>query len=196
MKAVVQTYLPGNFGGDALASILFGDVNPSGKLPYTYPRYANSTIPYFHKLSEEQTKAEGVYNYEADFNPQYEFGFGLSYTTFNYSNLKLNKTEITNSDELQVSIDVTNAGSREGKEVVQLFTADLYASTTPDVKRLRRFEKISLKAGETKTVTFTLTSKDLAFVNHEGNWITEAGDFDLMIGNQKVKFNVIDANKL
>ncbi|MOA38756.1 Periplasmic beta-glucosidase precursor [compost metagenome] len=120
----------------------------------------------------------------------------MSYTTFNYSNLKLNKTEITNSDELQVSIDVTNAGSREGKEVVQLFTADLYASTTPDVKRLRRFEKISLKAGETKTVTFTLTSKDLAFVNHEGNWITEAGDFDLMIGNQKVKFNVIDANKL
>ncbi|MNS26656.1 Periplasmic beta-glucosidase precursor [compost metagenome] len=196
MKAVLQTYLPGNFGGDALASILFGDVNPSGKLPYTYPRYANATIPYFHKLSEEQTKAEGVYNYEADFNPQYQFGFGLSYTTFNYANLKLNKTAITNSDELQVSIDVTNTGSREGKEVVQLFTSDLFASTTPDVKRLRRFEKLSLKPGETKTITFTLTVKDSAFVNHEGVWTTEDGDFDLMIGDQKVKFNVINGNKL
>lgn len=193
MDAVVQTYLPGNFGGDALADVLFGDVNPSSKLPYTYPRFPNATISYIHKPSEEQKKAEGVYNYEADYNPQFSFGFGLSYTTFGYKDLKVSKTSLKKGENLQVSVTVTNTGKVTGKEVVDLFTSDLYASSvTPDVKRLRRFEKIELKPGESKTVTFELTPADLSYIGRDGKSILEAGDFDVMVEKLKATFTLID----
>jgi len=181
MQAVVQIYLPGNYGGDALADVLFGDINPSGKLPYTYPAYPNSIVNYYHKYSEEQKPSEGAYKYESDYNPQYEFGFGLSYTIFEYRNLKLSKQTFTSTDSLQIRVEVRNTGKREGKETVMLFTSDLYASISPDVKRLRRFKKINLMPDETKIVTFTLSAKDLAFVNIDNKWITEPGEFEIKI---------------
>jgi len=185
IKAIVQTYLPGNFGGDALADILYGDVNPSGKLPYTYPRYPNALISYIHKYAEEQKKGEGVYNYEADYNPQWEFGHGLSYTTFKYSNLSVDKTTPTKADQVTVRVQVTNTGPREGKEAVHLYTSDLIASQiAPDVRRLRRFDKVSLQPGETKTVAFTLPITELAYSGRNGEPVLEAGDFDIRIGDQ------------
>ena len=191
IKGIVQSYLPGNFGGNAIADVLFGDVNPSGKLPYTYPRYPNATISYIHKPSEEQKKAEGVYNYEADYNPQYAFGHGLSYTTFSYKDLKVNKASIKKGENVQVTVVVTNTGKVAGKEVVHLFTSDLYAtSVTPDVKRLRRFEKIDLKPGESKTVTFELNPKDLTYVGRDGKDILEAGDFEISIEKLKATFTL------
>ena len=191
VKGIVQSYLPGNFGGDAIADVLFGDVNPSGKLPYTYPRYPNATISYIHKPSEEQKKAEGVYNYEADYNPQFQFGYGLSYTTFEYKDLKISKPSIKKGEKIAVSVTVTNSGKVTGKEVVHLFTSDIYASSiTPDVKRLRRFEKIELKPGESKTVNFELEAKDLSYVGRDGKDILEAGDFEVMIDKLKSTFAV------
>lgn len=187
MSAVIQTYLPGNYGGDALADILFGDVNPSGKLPYTYPSYPNSVTSYYHKPSEEQKRAEGAYIYESDYNPQYEFGFGLSYTTFEYSNLKISSKDFSKGGKLKISVDVKNTGKRAGKETVLLYSSDLYATITPDVKRLRRFEKITLDAGETKTVNFEISGTDLAFVNTDNKWITEPGEFEIAIGKLKSK---------
>ena len=193
MKGVVQSYLPGNFGGDAIADVIFGDVNPSGKLPYTYPRYPNATIGYIHKPSEEQKKAEGVYNYEADYNPQYPFAHGLSYTTFAYKDLKINKASIKKGENVQVSVTVTNSGKVTGKEVVHLFTSDLYASSvTPDVKRLRRFEKLELKPGESKTVSFELNPKDLSYVGRDGKTILEAGDFEVAIDTLKAQFTLTE----
>jgi beta-glucosidase len=194
MQAVVQVYLPGNFGGDALADVLFGDVNPSGKLPYTYPRFPNSLLTYIHKPSEEQKGQEGAYNYEADFNPQWAFGHGLSYTTFAYSKLTLTTEQLAWGQELSVSITVTNTGQREGKETVHLFTSDLYASgITPDVKRLRRFEKVSLKPGESKTLSFTLSpQQDLSFTNSQGKRVVEAGEFDVTIGDQTKRFRLLE----
>lgn len=182
VKAVVQTYLPGNYGGDALADILFGDVNPSGKLPYTYPSYPNSLVTYYHKPAEEQKRAEGAYIYESDYNPQYEFGSGLSYTTFDYSNLKISSNIISGNKAVEIFVDIKNTGNREGKEVVMLFSRDMYASVTPDAKRLRRFEKVSLKPGERKTVKFEISAEDLAFVDPDGKWTTEPGDFEIKIG--------------
>ena len=182
MDGILQAYLPGNFGGDAIADVIFGDVNPSGKLPYNYPRYPNALIPYIHKPSEEQTKAEGVYNYEADYNPQFFFGDGLSYTTFEYSDLKLDKTEMGIRDTFSVKVRVTNTGKREGKEVVELDTSDLYATQiTPDVKRLKRFKKISLEPGESQIVTFTLPAEDLAYVTPHGKSVVEPGEFEIII---------------
>jgi beta-glucosidase len=191
IKAIVQAYLPGNFGGDALADILFGDVNPSGKLPYNYPRYPNALVTYIHKYSEEQKKAEGVYNYEADYNPQFAFGHGLSYTTFKYANLRLDSKQIAQSGTVTVKVDVTNTGQREGKEAVHLYSADLVATQiAPDVKRLRRFEKITLKPGETQTVTFTLPAQELAYANASGQMVLEPGEFDLLIGDQTARLTV------
>ncbi|TRZ44464.1 glycoside hydrolase family 3 N-terminal domain-containing protein [Robertkochia solimangrovi] len=193
MDAIVQAYLPGNFGGDAIVDILYGDVNPSGKLPYTYPRYPNATIPYIHKPSEEQKKAEGVYNYEADFNPQFPFGFGLSYTTFEYSDLKIDKSQVGGDGSISVSVSVKNTGKMAGKEVVELYTSDLYASQiTPDVKRLRRFEKVSLSPGEQRTVTFDLKVSDLAYIGRDNKSVVEAGDFEIMIKDLKQTLTVVD----
>ena len=191
MQAVVQTYLPGNFGGDALADILYGEVNPSGKLPYTYPRYPNATIGYIHKPSEEQKKAEGVYNYEADYNPQYRFGDGLSYTSFSYSDLKINKTEIGAGEDLEISVKVTNTGNRKGKEVVELYTSDLYASKiTPDVKRLRRFTKIELAPKESKTINFIISTDDLKYADNHGESILEPGEFKILVKDLEESFFV------
>ena len=190
MAATVMAYLPGNFGGDALADILFGDINPSGKLPITYPRYSNSLTNYWHKYSEEQVKAEGMYNYESDYSPLYEFGHGLSYTTFKYSDLKLSKTEITADEILLVTITVTNTGKVAGKESVLLFLSDLYASLAPDMKRLKGFKKVNLQPGESKTVQLKLTKKELSFVDINSKTITEPGEFEVKIGDQKVRFTL------
>ena len=188
-KAVMQTYLPGNYGGDALANVIYGDANPSGKLPYTYPRYVNSLITYDYKPCENQDRMEGAYDYDAVVSVQWAFGYGLSYTTFEYSNLKANKTSFTEKDELVFTIDVKNVGSVAGKESVLLFTSDLVASLTPDVRRLRAFDKVELQPGETKTVTLAVKGSDLAFVGYDGKWVLEAGDFSVQVGNQTLKLN-------
>ncbi|MBU2913406.1 glycoside hydrolase family 3 N-terminal domain-containing protein [Reichenbachiella agariperforans] len=195
MDAIVQTYLPGNFGGDALADILFGKVNPSGKLPYTYPMYANTLVTYDHKPSEEQDKMEGMYDYESDFAVQFPFGYGLSYTTFEYSDLTVSSTSPSATDELTISVKVTNTGKVAGKEVVQLYISDLVASISPDMKRLRGFEKINLKAGESKTVRFTITGSDIAFVTSDLQWTVEKGDFAINIGGQSDKFEITETKK-
>ncbi|HEY9007505.1 MAG TPA: glycoside hydrolase family 3 N-terminal domain-containing protein [Ohtaekwangia sp.] len=193
VQAVVHLYLPGNLGGDAAADVLYGNVNPSGKLPYTYPMYANTLVTYDHKLSEEQNKMQGVYDYESDFAIQYPFGFGLSYTSFTYSDLQVSKASFTPDEKITVSVTVKNTGSREGKEVVQLFVSDLYASVTPDVKRLRGFEKITLKPGESQKVTFTLGARDIAFVGKDLHWIVEKGEYEVNIGTLKSKFSLTEA---
>jgi len=200
VDAIVQTYFPGPYGSDALADILIGKVNPSGKLPYTYPAFPNSVTPYYHKYSEEQKANAGAYNYEGDFNPEFPFGFGLSYTSFAYSNMKIDKISLPKSskDNIRITVDVTNTGSREGKEVVQLYSSDLYASIIPDMIRLRKFEKISLNPGETKTVAFDITLEDLSFINLKNERVTEPGDFELKIGasssdiKDKVLFTVMN----
>lgn len=189
-SAIIQTYLPGNFGGDALADILSGDVNPSGKLPYTYPKYEQGLITYDHKPSENiEGKMEGAYDYGAQTSVQFPFGYGLSYTTFNYSNINVDKSSFTSDDLIRVSVDVTNSGEVEGKESVLLFSSDLVASLSPDVRRLRAFEKISLKPGQTQTVTFDIKGGDLAFVNEKGKWTIEEGEFMLQLGDQT--FNIV-----
>ena len=190
MQAVVQTYLPGNFGGDALAAMLYGDVNPSGRLPYTYPQYPNALFNYYHKPSESRSTTEGVYNYDADYNPQYVFGHGLSYTTFTYSGIKLSNSILKAGETLTVSVNVTNSGKVSGKESVLMYTTDLVATmVSPDAKRLRGFDKIDLKPGETKTATFKLTAADLSFITPKLKAVTEAGEFTIQIANQKINFN-------
>lgn len=184
-KAILQLYLPGNFGGDALADILTGKVNPSGRLPYTYPKFEQGLITYDHKPSQNiDGKMEGVYDYGAQTSIQYPFGFGLSYTSFEYSNLSIDKKDFISGDVLQISVDVKNTGSLAGKEAVLLFSSDLAASITPDVRRLRAFEKIELQAGEKKTVTLQLPADELAFVNEKGRWTLEAGTFKLQVGDK------------
>lgn len=183
--AIIQTYLPGNFGGDALADILSGDINPSGKLPYTYPKYEQGLITYDHKPGQNiEGKMEGAYDYGAQTSVQFPFGFGLSYTTFSYSNISVDGKNFTSDDIIRVSVDVTNTGEVEGKEAVLLFSSDLVASLSPDVRRLRGFEKVSLEPGKTQTVTFELKGEDLAFVNEKGKWTLEEGEFMLQLGDQ------------
>lgn len=190
MSAVLQSYLPGNFGGDAIADVLLGKINPSGRLPYTYPQFPNALFTYYHKPSESRSTTEGVYNYDADYNPQYVFGHGLSYTTFKYSAIRLNTPLLEKDHLLTVAVDITNTGKMEGKESVLLFTTDLVATlVSPDVKRLRAFDKITLKAGETKTVSFSINRNDLGFIDPEGKKITEDGEFMIQIADQKINFN-------
>ena len=183
--AVLHVYLPGNYGADALADILTGDVNPSGKLPITYPRYTNVLVSYIHKPSEGDSNPQG-----GAFKPQWPFGFGLSYTSFAYSNLAINKNSFGPDETATITVTVKNTGSRDGKEVVQLFISDLLASFTPDVKRLRGFEKVDLKAGESKTVSFKIPMKDLAFVGTDNKKHLEEGDFKVQIVDQSATFNV------
>ena len=183
MNAVIQCYLPGNEGARALADILFGTINPSGKLPYNYPRYPNSLEKYNRKhtesLGDEEQNNDA--KYEKSYSPQFEFGSGLSYTTFAYSNLKIDKSEINDTDDLTVTVDVKNTGKLAGKEAVLLYLSDNYASITPEVKALKRFTKISLVPNETKTIIFTLNQKDLQFVNNDLKWISEKGTFKIQI---------------
>ena len=185
-KAVVDILIPGNYGGDALANLLAGDANFSAKMPYTYPREINSLNTYDYKVSEEVGTMAGAYNYDAKVSLQWPFGYGLSYTTFEYSNLKVDKATFSADDVLTVSVDVKNTGSRAGKEAVLLYSSDLVASVVPDNRRLRDFTKIELQPGEVKTVTFQLPAKNLAFVGADGKWTLEEGDFILKIGNQTV----------
>jgi len=186
--AIVHTYLPGDFGGIALSQILFGDVNPSGKLPCTYPRNTGSLLFYDHKHTELLDKDFG-YN---TFNPQWEFGFGLSYSKFVYSNLKIDKKSFGQSDMIRISVQVKNDSDRSAKEVVQVFVSDLVASITPSVKRLRAFRKVSLEAGETKTIEIEMPIAALAFVNKDLKWIVEPGEFLLQVNTLKQKFYVKD----
>lgn len=184
--AVIQAYLPGNAGANSLARVLAGSINPSGRLPYTYPRYPNSLHNYYRKYTEELN-----IDVNAGYNPQWEFGYGLSYTSFKYSNLKLSTTKLTENTPIKVTVDVTNAGSYAGKEPVLLFVSDLVASITPEVKRLRGFEKINLEPGKTKTVTFTITAGQLSFINDNLKRVTEPGDFKLSVGGLNANFSYI-----
>ena len=183
-KAVVNVMLPGNYGGDALANLLAGDANFSGKMPYTYPKHINALATYDYKPCENIGQMGGTYNYDSVMDIQWPFGFGLSYTTYKYSNLKVDKAQFTADDELTFTVDVTNTGSVAGKESVLLYSKDLVASSTPDNIRLRNFEKVSLNPGETKTVTMKLKGSDLAFVNYYGKWTLEKGDFKVKCGDQ------------
>ena len=185
-KAVVDILIPGNYGGDALANLLAGDTNFSGKMPYTYPREINSLNTYDYKVSEAVGTMAGAYNYDAKVSLQWPFGYGISYTTYEYSNLRVDKTSFTANDILTVTVDVKNTGSRAGKEAVLLYSSDLVASIVPDNRRLRDFTKIALEPGETKTVTFQLPAKNLAFVGADGRWTLEEGDFLLRVGRLTV----------
>ena len=180
--AIVNVLLPGNFGGDALANILAGDANPSGKMPYTYPRHQAELTTYDYRVSEEMDKMEGAYDYDAVVSVQWPFGYGLSYTTFKYDNLRCSKSEFDVNDDLVFTIDVTNTGNCTGKEVVMLFSRDMVASLTPDNRRLRAFQKVELKPGETKTVTLPIKASDLAFVDYDGKWVLEKGQFRIQAG--------------
>ena len=183
-KAVVNVMLPGNYGGDALANLLAGDANFSAKMPFTYPKYINSLATYDYKPCENIGQMGGNYNYDAVMDVQWPFGFGLSYTTYNYSNLKVDKSQFIADDELVFTVDVTNTGKVAGKESVLLFSKDMVASSTPDNIRLRNFEKIELQPGETQTVTLKLKGSDLAFVGYDGKWRLEQGDFKVKCGDQ------------
>ena len=188
-KAVINVMLPGNYGGDALANLLAGDANFSGKMPFTYPKYINVLANYDYKPCENMGQMGGNYNYDSVMDVQWNFGDGLSYTTYNYSNLKIDKTSFTADDVLTVSVDVTNTGKVAGKESVLLYSKDLVASSTPDNIRLRNFEKVALNPGETKTVTMQLKGSDLAFVGYDGKWRLEKGDFTIKCGGQTLDIN-------
>ena len=184
-KAVVHTLLPGNYGGDALARLMSGEANFSGKMPYTYPKEINSLVTYDYKPCEHIGKPmEGAYNYDAQVAVQWAFGYGLSYTSYKYSNLRVDKSRFTADDVLTFTVDVTNTGRVAGKESVLLFSSDLVASLTPDNRRLRAFEKVELQPGETKTVTLKVKASDLAFVGYDGHWVLEQGDFRIQAGDQ------------
>jgi beta-glucosidase len=187
--AVLLAYWPGSQGGNAIADVLFGDYNPCGKLPFTYPKYSGDIVTYDHKLLDEAVEiAEPEYKFSYKSDPQWPFGFGLSYTTFEYSNLKLSADQLKGNDKLKVSVTVKNTGKLGGKETVELYSRDLYASITPSVKRLRNFKKIYLDAGTSQLVEFEISKDNLAFVNADLKWITEAGGFELMVGNLKAAF--------
>ncbi|MFK7924285.1 MAG: glycoside hydrolase family 3 N-terminal domain-containing protein [Bacteroidia bacterium] len=186
--AIVQCYQPGDEGGPALAEIVYGDHNPEGRLPYTYPRYANDLVTYDHKGTEKIGNDFGP----SAFFPQYEFGFGLSYTTFAYSNLSLDQSTLSANAKLKVSITVKNTGKRMGREVVQFYTQDMYASVSPPSKKLRDFRKITLLPGESRTLTFMIEPAQLAFWGADGKWITEAGEFKVMVGGHEATFNYQD----
>ena len=183
-QGIIDILIPGNMGGDALVNLVSGMSNFSGKMPYTYPKEINSLANYDFKKSEEVGTMEGAYDYNAKITQQWGFGYGLSYTSYKYSNLKVSQSDFRHGDIIKVSVDVKNTGKVAGKESVLLFSSDLIASMVPDGRRLRAFDKIELQPGETKTVTFNLNADDLAFVGYDGKWVLEEGDFKLMIADQ------------
>lgn len=183
-QGIIDIFIPGNMGGDALVGLVSGKSNFSGKMPYTYPKEINSLANYDFKKSEEVGTMEGAYDYNAKITQQWGFGYGLSYTSYQYSNLKVSQSDFRHGDIIKVSVDVKNTGKVAGKESVLLFSSDLIASMVPDGRRLRAFDKIELQPGETKTVTFDLNADDLAFVGYDGKWVLEEGDFKLMIADQ------------
>ena len=188
-SAVVDIMLPSNYGADALADLLSGDENFSGRLPFTYPKYPNSIHTYDYKVSENQATMEGAYNYDAKMDVQWEFGHGLSYSSFEYSDLSVNKEKFKADDVLEFSVKVRNSSDRAGKESVLLFSSDLVASRIPDVRRLRAFEKVSLQPGEETVVKLKVPASDLAFVNTDGKWTLEEGDFRISVGGQAIQIH-------
>lgn len=191
-QGIINILIPGNMGGDALANLVSGKSNFSGKMPYTYPKEINSLANYDFKKSEEVGTMEGAYDYNAKITQQWGFGYGLSYTSYQYSNLKVSQSDFRHGDIIKVSVDVKNTGKVAGKESVLLFSSDLIASIVPDGRRLRAFDKVELQPGETKTVTFELKADDLAFVGWNGKWRLEEGDFKLMIADQSADIHCTD----
>lgn len=191
-QGIINILIPGNMGGDALANLVSGKSNFSGKMPYTYPKEINSLANYDFKKSEEVGTMEGAYDYNAKITQQWGFGYGLSYTSYQYSNLKVSMSDFRHGDIIKVSVDVKNTGKVAGKESVLLFSSDLVASMVPDGRRLRAFDKVELQPGETKTVTFELKADDLAFVGWDGKWRLEEGDFKLMIADQTASVHCVD----
>lgn len=191
-QGIINILIPGNMGGDALANLVSGKSNFSGKMPYTYPKEINSLANYDFKKSEEVGTMEGAYDYNAKITQQWGFGYGLSYTTYKYSNLKVSQSNFRHGDIIKVSVDVKNTGKVAGKESVLLFSSDLIASMVPDGRRLRAFDKVELQPGETKTMTFELKADDLAFVGWNGKWRLEEGDFKLMIADQSADIHCTD----
>lgn len=191
-QGIINILIPGNMGGDALANLVSGKSNFSGKMPYTYPKEINSLANYDFKKSEEVGTMEGAYDYNARITQQWGFGYGLSYTSYKYSNLKVSKSDFRHGDIIKVSVDVKNTGKVAGKESILLFSSDLVASMVPDGRRLRAFDKVELQPGETKTVTFELKADDLAFVGWDGKWRLEEGDFKLMIADQTASVHCTD----
>ena len=189
---IINILIPGNMGGDALANLVSGKSNFSGKMPYTYPKEINSLANYDFKKSEEVGTMEGAYDYNAKITQQWGFGYGLSYTSYKYSNLKVSQSDFRHGDIIKVSVDVKNTGKVAGKESVLLFSSDLIASIVPDGRRLRAFDKVELQPGETKTMTFELKADDLAFVGWNGKWRLEEGDFKLMIADQSADIHCTD----
>lgn len=192
VQGIINILIPGNMGGDALANLVSGKSNFSGKMPYTYPKEINSLANYDFKKSEEVGTMEGAYDYNAKITQQWGFGYGLSYTTYKYSNLKVSQSDFRHGDIIKVSVDVKNTGKVAGKESVLLFSSDLIASIVPDGRRLRAFDKVELQPGETKTMTFELKADDLAFVGWNGKWRLEEGDFKLMIADQSADIHCTD----
>ena len=192
VQGIINILIPGNMGGDALANLVSGKSNFSGKMPYTYPKEINSLANYDFKKSEEVGTMEGAYDYNAKITQQWGFGYGLSYTTYKYSNLKVSQSDFRHGDIIKVSVDVKNTGKVAGKESVLLFSSDLIASMVPDGRRLRAFDKVELQPGETKTMTFELKADDLAFVDWNGKWRLEEGDFKLMIADQSADIHCTD----
>lgn len=191
-QGIIDILIPGNMGGDALANLVSGKSNFSGKMPYTYPKEINSLANYDFKKSEEVGTMEGAYDYNAKITQQWGFGYGLSYTSYKYSNLKVSQSDFRHGDIIKVSVDVKNTGKVAGKESVLLFCSDLIASMVPDGRRLRAFDKVELQPGETKTMTFELKADDLAFVGWNGKWRLEEGDFKLMIADQSADIHCTD----
>lgn len=191
-QGIINILIPGNMGGDALANLVSGKSNFSGKMPYTYPKEINSLANYDFKKSEEVGTMEGAYDYNAKITQQWGFGYGLSYTSYKYSNLKVSQSDFRHGDIIKVSVDVKNTGKVAGKESVLLFSSDLIASIVPDGRRLRAFDKVELQPGETKTVTFELKADDLAFVGWNGKWRLEEGNFKLMIADQSADIHCTD----
>lgn len=191
-QGIIDILIPGNMGGDALVNLVSGKSNFSGKMPYTYPKEINSLANYDFKKSEEVGTMEGAYDYNAKITQQWGFGYGLSYTSYQYSNLKVSKSDFRHGDIIKVSVDVKNTGKVAGKESILLFSSDLVASMVPDGRRLRAFDKVELQPGETKTVTFELKADDLAFVGWDGKWRLEEGDFKLMIADQTASVHCAD----
>ena len=191
-QGIINILIPGNMGGDALANLVSGKSNFSGKMPYTYPKEINSLANYDFKKSEEVGTMEGAYDYNAKITQQWGFGYGLSYTTYKYSNLKVSQSDFRHGDIIKVSVDVKNTGKVAGKESVLLFSSDLIASMVPDGRRLRAFDKVELQPGETKTMIFELKADDLAFVGWNGKWRLEEGDFKLMIADQSADIHCTD----
>lgn len=185
--AVVHTFLPGNYGGEALARLMAGEANFSGRMPYTYPRHTGALVTYDYKPCESRGQMAGSYNYDAVMDVLYTFGYGLSYTTYKYSNLRADKTEFAAGDSITFSVDVTNTGTMAGKESVLLYVSDLVATITPDNRRLRAFDKVSLAPGETRTVKLAISARDLAFVGMGNRWTLEKGEFHVAVGKESLR---------